>query len=166
MTGCSEQFCCTPGGRGAEAKIKCSKQIIHETKSHKTRNANHNTQTTQPQNFPNKNPTSQDPSPKPQPRRQNIIHANRIDTQQFQKQITSRPSFNIVLSIQTQMNWPEGGEMRIKENDKGKTKGRGRRQHFTTHECPEHNRTLANKSCNPCHYHEKLDFIVGRRLAR
>ena len=76
------------------------------------------TQTTQPQNIPNKNPTSQVPGPKPQARQQNhnSCEPDR-HTQQFQKHNLKAVFQEQHLSIQTQIKCPKGEEMWIKEND-------------------------------------------------
>ena len=70
------------------------------------------------------------------------------------------------LSTKAQMNWSEGEEMRIKENDK-ETQKEEADVHAPRHMDVLKNKwTLANKSSGPCHNHEKLDVISGRERAK
>ena len=54
------------------------------------------------------------------------------------------------------MNWSEGGERRIKEKDKEKRKEEADVKTSRHMDVLINCWTLANKSINPCHNHEKL----------
>ena len=64
------------------------------------------------------------------------------------------------------MKWPEGEEMRFKENDKETQKEEADVNTSRHTDVLKNYWTLAKKSNGPRHNHQKLDFISGRERAK